>query len=294
MTNGAGPEGDVTMRAPERWAGGAGTAARRSARAALAVVLLLAGGASRARAQPDDVSALFAPGTVFSVGALSGVGPRFQGANRASLWGLPYLSFRRPGEAPEWWSPDDGLDADLVETGPLRVGPVLDLRDGRSARDTRHVPDLPTVPLTVGLGLFGEVWLERDTLRLRAEVTQGVRAHDGVLIKLAGDAIHRFGRFTLSGGPRLVLADAASQRIDFGVPDRALGLKPYDPRGGPRSAGLAAALAYDWSDDWQTLVYGRYDRLLSAAAASPIVRRFGTVNQLSAGVGAIYSFRSPP
>jgi MipA family protein len=281
------------MRAPERCAGEAGTP-RPNWCSALAVLILITSGIAPATAQADDLTALFEPGTVFSLGALAGAGPRFQGSRRTSPWGLPYFSFRRADEAPEWWSPDDGLDSDLVSAGPLRVGPVLDLRDGRSAKDTRSVPGLPAVPLTVGLGLFGELWFANDALRVRAEVTQGVRARDGILVKLAGDAIGRFGHFTLSGGPRLVLADAASQRIDFGVPERARGLAPYDPKGGLRSAGLAAALAYDWSDSWQTLVYGRYDRLLSEAARSPIVRRFGSVHEMSVGIGAIYSFRSRP
>lgn len=263
-------------------------------RCAFAILVLFGGGVSRASAQPDDLAALFEPGTVFSVGALAGTGPRFQGARRASLWGLPYLSFRRADDVAEWWSPDDGLDADLIGQGPLRVGPVLDLRDGRSIRDTQHLPGLAAIPLSVGLGLFGELWFAEDTLRLRAEVTQGIRAHDGILIKLAGDAIGRFGRFTLSGGPRLVLADAASERLDFGVPERARGLRPYEPKGGLRSGGLGGALAYDWSERWQTLVYSRYDRLVFEAARSPIARRFGSVDQISVGVGAIYSFHRTP
>lgn len=267
---------------------------RSCLRCSAASTAILMGTLSPVSAQSADVDALFAPGTIYSVGALAGVGPRFQGGGGAALWGLPYLSFRRADEAPEWWSPDDGLDVNLFSAGPFRLGPVLDLRDGRSAGDTHHVPGLPTVPLTVGLGLYGELWLAGDTLRLRAEVTQGLRAHDGVLVKLAADVVGRFGRFTLSGGPRLVLADSASQRVDFGVPDRAEGLAPFTPRGGLRSAGAAAAVAYDWSENWQTLVYGRYDRLLSDSAQNPIVRRFGSIHALSFGVGAIYSFRTLP
>ncbi|KQP83198.1 MipA/OmpV family protein [Methylobacterium sp. Leaf117] len=263
-------------------------------RLAMAAMILSAAGTCPGDARADDLGSLFAPGTVYTIGALAGTGPRFQGSDRTSLWGLPYLSFRRAGEAPEWWSPDDGLDATLVEAGAVRMGPVIDLREGRSARDVHFTPGLPTVPLTVGLGVFGELWFADETLRLRAEVTQGVRARDGIQIKLAGDAIGRFGRFTLSAGPRLVLADAASQRIDFGFSGRAPGLASYDPKGGLRSAGIGGAVAYDWSEAWQTLVYARYDRLLFDAARSPIVQRFGSVDHVSVGVGATYSFRATP
>ncbi|NEU10835.1 MipA/OmpV family protein [Methylobacterium sp. BTF04] len=249
-----------------------------------------------ALAQSDDVAALFEPSTVVSVGALGGVGPRFQGARRAGLWGLPYLSFRRADEAPEWWSPDDGLDATLIGEAGAQAGAVLDFRDGRSTRDAHRLVGLPGLPLTVGVGVFGEVWPVANTVRLRAEVTQGLRAHDGLLAKIAVDLVARTGRFTLSVGPRLVLGDAASMRLDFDVPFAASVanpmLTPYRATPGLRSVGASGSLAYDWSEAWQTIAYARYDRLVAAAAASPIVRRFGTENQVSFGLGAIYAFRT--
>lgn len=134
-------------------------------------------------------------------------------------------------------------------------------------------------------------------MRLRAEVTQGLRAHDGIVAKFAADLVGRFGRFTFSGGPRFVVGDTAALRLDFDVPvatgrpfepDRA---QSYRTSGGARSLGAAAALAYDWSEAWQTLAYARYDHLVGSAAASPIVRRLGTAAGLTFGLGAIYSFR---
>ena len=88
-------------------------------------------------------------------------------------------------------SPDDGLDATLVGEGPVQLGAVLDFREGRSRRDDQRLAGLPRLPATVGLGLFGEVWPVPDTFRLRAEVTQGVRAHDGIIAKLAADLVGR-------------------------------------------------------------------------------------------------------
>lgn len=266
-------------------------------RCALAALFLCCS-ASGAQSQPNDLAALFEPNTVLSIGALAGAGPRFQGARRAGLWGLPYFSFRRADEAPEWWSPDDGLDAALVEAGPFQAGPVLDFRDGRSKRDEPHFAGLRTLPLTVGVGVFGELWPIHDRLRLRAEITQGMRPHDGLLAKLSADLVGRFGRFTLSGGPRLVLGDTATMRLDFDVPLAAALtnnlLGPYRAAAGLRSAGGAVALAYDWSEAWQTVSYARFDRLLTTAGASPIVRRLGSANQMTVGIGAIYAFRVGP
>ncbi|MGY2052227.1 MipA/OmpV family protein [Methylobacterium sp. JK268] len=255
-----------------------------------ASLLLLGLAAPAARA--DDLSALFEPGTVLSVGALAGVAPRFQGARSLGPWGVPVLSFRRGGEAPAWWSPDDALDAALIEAGPVEAGAALDLRDGRSRRDTRPL-GLPPLPATVGLGAFADVWLVPERLRLRAEVTQGVRPHDGIVAKLGSDLVGRFGRVTLSGGPRLVLADAAAQRLDFGVGPGGV-LPVHRPSAGVRAAGAAAAIGYEASDAWQVIAYARYDRLLGAAAASPIVRRLGTADGLTVGIGTVYSFRVAP
>ena len=246
----------------------------------------------------DDLSALFDPNTILSVGGFVGAGPRFQSSRKAGLWGLPYLSFRNADAPREWWSPDDALDATLIGEGRLQAGAVLDFRDGRHLNDDRRLAGLPRLPVTVGLGLFGEVWPVADVLRLRAEVTQGVRAHDGLIAKVGADLVGRFGRFTLSAGPRFVVGDAAAMRLDFDVPvttaivDPILG--PYRASAGPRSAGATAAVSYDWSEAWQVLSYVRYDRLVASASASPITRRIGTPNQLTVGIGAIYSFRQTP
>lgn len=260
-------------------------------RLCLAALSLAAPVASRA----DDISALFDPGTVISVGGFVGSGPRFQAARRGDLWGLPYLSFRKADEGREWFSPDDGLDAVLAGDDVVQVGAVLDFRDGRSLADDRRLFGLRRLPVTVGLGLFGEVWPVKDVLRLRAELTQGVRAHDGLLAKFGADLVGRYGRFTLSAGPRLVIGDAAAMRLDFDVPVvSALAnpiLAPYRAGAGPRSIGATAAVSYDWSDAWQTHAYIRYDRLVASAASSPIVRRIGTADAVTAGVGAIYSFQ---
>ncbi|WP_187276226.1 MipA/OmpV family protein, partial [Methylobacterium sp. WL116] len=71
-------------------------------------------------------------------------------------------------------------------------------------------------------------------------------------------------------------------------------LTPYRAAGGPRSVGAIVALAYAWSEAWQTIGSVRYDRLVAAAAGSPIVRRLGTPNDVTVGFGAIYSVRIDP
>lgn len=275
---------------------------RRSLRARTIRKTGLAGLAAALLAAPpsraDDLSVLFAPGTVISVGGFAGGGPRFQGAREFGLWAMPYASFRKADEPREWFSPDDAVDATLLGERPLLIGAVLDFRNGRGASDDRRLAGLPRLPNTVGLGLFVEAWPIDDTLRLRAEVTQGVRAHDGIVAKLAADLVGRYGRFTLSGGPRFVLGDTAAMRLDFDVPAASAAVNPffapYRASGGPRSVGATVALGYDWSEAWQTVGYVRYDRLIASAAASPIFRRLGTSDGVTVAIGAIYSFQPTP
>ncbi|MCJ2042596.1 MipA/OmpV family protein [Methylobacterium sp. J-059] len=265
--------------------------------AVLALAVLASAALDPAPARAGDLSALFDPGTVVSVGGFAGAGGRFQGARAAGLWGLPYASFRKADERPDWFSPDDALDAALVDERAVQAGAVLDVRSGRAAHDDRSLAGLPRRPVAAGLGLFGAVWPVEDVLRLRAEVTQGLRAHDGLVAKLGADLVGTAGRVTLSGGPRLVLGDAAAMRLDFDVPVAAIAdprLTPYRAAGGPRSVGAIVALAYAWSEAWQTIGSVRYDRLVAAAAGSPIVRRLGTPNDVTVGFGAIYSVRIDP
>lgn len=245
-------------------------------------------------AQADDLGALFEPRSLVSVGGLVGTSPRFHGARQNAVWALPYLSIRGPDEPRHWWSPDDALDASLYQAGPVEIGAVLDLREGRATRGDPRLAGLPRRPMAAAAGLFAEVWPVADTIRLRAEVTQGLRDRDGVVAKLGADWVASVGRFTFSGGPRLVIGDEAASRLDFDVPVRSALLNPvlapFRASAGPRSVGVTGAVSYAWSEAWQMLAYARYDRLVGSAAASPIVQRSRAYGELSIGSGLIHTF----
>ncbi|WP_186383724.1 MipA/OmpV family protein [Methylobacterium dankookense] len=283
------------MAQPVRPARAALGPAARWARAALSAGSALSLAAmAPVSARADDLSVLLEPRTLVSVGGLLGSGPRFPGAGKSGVWAFPYLSLRGPDEPRDWWSPDDGLDFSFVRQGPLEVGAVLDLREARSARDDRRLMGLPRLPLAPAAGLFAEVWPVEGVLRLRAEVTQGLRERDGVVAKIGADVVAHLGRFTLSGGPRLVVGDTAAERLAFDVPVRSALLNPllapYRAAAGPRSIGATGAVSYDWSESWQVLAYLRYDRMIGSAGASPIVRRTGRLDEVTVGTGLIHTF----
>lgn len=275
--------------------GGKIASRRVAATAAAALGVAVSGAARAADATPLASPQAEAPsGWIATVGGTAVLSPRYAGAEKYGLSGLPSLSFRRPGTPLEFSAPDDGLDYTLYGTPAFKFGPVANLRPGRSAGIDARLSGLDNYHWTVEAGAFAEYWPVPNVLRTRFELMHGVSSHDGFVANVSADLVHKFSAFTLSGGPRLALADAGVMEVEFGVrPLAALrnGLvPPFDPRGGVKSAGYEIALSYDWSDQWRTTVFQRYDRLVGDAAASPITRRFGSPDQFTVGLGANYSF----
>jgi outer membrane protein len=57
------------------------------------------------------------------------------------------------------------------------------------------------------------------------------------------------------------------------------------------AVGLASGLSYQFNPRFGLFGYARYERLVGDAARSPIVRQYGSRNQMSAGLGLSYTFR---
>lgn len=232
---------------------------------------------------------------IVTLGVSAAVAPRYDGASLYGPYALPSFSIRRSDEAAGFSAPDDGFDYTLLSGERWAIGPVLNLRGGRYLASDRRLYGLRDVPWTVEAGVFAEVWPIQNRLRTRLEIRHGFRGRaDGFVGDLSVDWVEKFGRFTLSGGPRMSFADADYMDANFGVlPTEAaanMRVRAFDPGPGVKSLGLAAALSYAWSDTWTTTAYARYDRLVRDAAASPIVRRFGSRDQFTIGTELTFSF----
>jgi outer membrane protein len=224
-----------------------------------------------------------------------GVGPRFAGSDRQSVFGYPSVSFRRAGEAPRFSAPDDSLDYAVYDSATFRAGPVLNYRAGRYTGQDHRLIGLDDVRWTVEPGVFLEYWAA-PWLRARAELRHGMRGYEGFVADLGLDLVHRTGALTLAAGPRLTLGDSDYTRNLYGITFREATLNglllPYRPGGGATSVGAAASLGYQWSEAWTTTVFGGYRRLVGDPADSPIVRVIGSPNQFEAGVSLSYAFRT--
>jgi outer membrane scaffolding protein for murein synthesis (MipA/OmpV family) len=260
-----------------------------------AAILLMTGGGTAARAA--DV--LFSPqpmvpaGWVVTVTANGQVGPRYPGSDDFTAAGFPSLSFRRVGEPRRFSTPDDGVSLALYDTTHFRAGLAGRYRGGRYDGSDRRLTGLEDVDWALEPGVFVEYW-PFEFLRARGELRHGVGGHHGFVADLGLDLVQRFGAITVSAGPRLALGDQEFTNTYFGVRPFEAALNgavtPYRPSGGVTSVGLATALSYDWSPQWSTTVSASYSRLVSDAADSPIVKRFGSENQFTIGASVSYSF----
>jgi outer membrane protein len=68
------------------------------------------------------------------------------------------------------------------------------------------------------------------------------------------------------------------------------GLPAFAARAGLKSTGAVGSVTYQWTPHLATMAYVEYARLLGDAADSPIVTQRGSPDQVTAGIGAKYSF----
>lgn len=219
------------------------------------------------------------------------VRPEYLGGNSYE-WG-PYwtLSAAKAGEPFAFGAPGDSPSISLISTDGFSFGPTGTISSGR--KDSEIGAPVGKISKTVEAGAFAQYY-PTESIRLRAELRQGIGGHGGLVGFVGADRIWRDGdRYSFSIGPRVHFSDARYQREFFGVTPEASvasGLPVYRPGGGIHAVGVTAGLNYSLGGDWGIFGYGRYDRLVGDARNSPIVQRFGSPNQFSAGLGITRTF----
>ena len=159
---------------------------------------------------------------------------------------------------------------------------------GRAARIRTSARPLGKVDRTIEIGAFVEQDIS-DSFRVRGEILKGLGGHEGLVGSLGADKVWRDGdKYLFAIGPRVRLADEKFHRAFFGItPAAALatGQPVYTPGGGIYAVGLTSSANYDLGGNWGLFGYAAYDRLVGDAKKSPVVRAYGSANQLSAGIG---------
>ncbi|XSC48226.1 MipA/OmpV family protein [Bradyrhizobium sp. RDT10] len=203
------------------------------------------------------------------------------------------FSLRPSDRTARFRNPRDGTSIALIHTGGLYFGPVGKFRYGRYESDSQELRGLGDIDWTLEVGLFAEYW-PSDWMRGRVEVRRGFHGHEGFIVDLSAEfVVPVMQSWTLSGGPRLTLADTDATAPYFGVnaaQSAASGLPVFDAKGGIYSIGAGMQARYQLTPQWAVRSYVEYSRLMGDAGSSPLVTDRGSANQVTFGLGATYSF----
>ncbi len=217
--------------------------------------------------------------------------PKFIGSDETQVLPLFDLDIARGDNEFAFEAPDDSFGIRLFSKGGFSVGPAAHIQSKRKESDVGA--PVGKVKTTFEVGGFAEYELS-ESFRLRADLRKGLGGHDGVVGSLGADYIRRDGdRYVFSIGPRALFSSSRFQRAYFGVDDEAAlasGLPTYRPDGGIYAVAAASGLSYQFTPQFGMFGYARYEHLVGDAADSPIVREFGSRNQLSGGIGLSYTF----
>jgi outer membrane protein len=224
------------------------------------------------------------------IGAGAELRPEYPGADKDKAGPLFDVSIAHGTDPFKFKAPDDSGGIALVNSRGFSFGPAANLVGSRNDSDVGA--PVGRVGPTVEVGAFAGYRF--DNYRVRAELLKGIGGHKGVRGELAVDRIWRDGdRYVFSLGPRVLFSDSQYERAFFGVtPTAALatGLPAFRPNGGIYGIAAASGLTVQLGDHWGLFGYARYERLIGDAAKSPIVRQYGSRNQVSAGLGLSYTF----
>jgi outer membrane scaffolding protein for murein synthesis (MipA/OmpV family) len=217
--------------------------------------------------------------------------PSYPGSDKVSFRPLIDVARARGDKPFEFEAPDESFGFSILQSGGFSVGPVLGFEGERKAKDVGAA--VPKVDFTFEVGGFVEYQLS-EPLRVRAEARRGVNGHEGWIGVVSADYVARDkDKWLFSIGPRVTFGDDRYHRAYFGVTPAAAatsGLPAFDAKGGLQAVGATAGFIRQLTPRWGIYSFARYDRLVDDAGRSPIVRGFGSRNQLSGGLALTYTF----
>lgn len=217
--------------------------------------------------------------------------PSYPGSDRVSVRPLVDVARARGDKPFQFEAPDESFGFSVLKRGGFAVGPAIGFEGRRDAGDVGA--SVPKVGFTFELGGFVQYEFS-DSFRVRTEVRKGLGGHRGWIGNVGADYIARDrDAWLFSVGPRITVADDRYHRAYFGVSPAtaaATGLAPFSAEGGVQAVGATAGFLRQLTPRWGLYSYAKYDRLVGDAGRSPVVRAFGSRNQLSGGLALTYTF----
>jgi len=254
----------------------------------LSLAIVGAATATPALAQDEEQK----PDRMLSIGLGAQIVPSYPGSDEYEVGPLIPSFIRREGEQIPFRTPDDGLGIGLLgRDSVIDFGPLVQFQGEREDEDVGAA--VGDVDFTVEAGAFVNFNIS-DTFRFRVEGGKGIGGHEGLVGTVAADVAFRPGNDTLvTIGPRVRLNDQDYAQAYFGITPAvaaATGLPAFTPEGGVRALGVVAGLTHQLSRSFGIYGYAGYERLVGDAADSPIVQRFGSEDQFSAGLALFVTF----
>lgn len=217
--------------------------------------------------------------------------PDYPGADEVQFAPLIDGAIARGDEPFEFEAPDESFGRAIVQTGGFSFGPAFSFEGARKPEDVGTA--LPKVGWTLEIGAFAQYEFG-DNFRLYSELRKGVNGHEGWAALGGADLILRDrDEWLFSIGPRVTWTDDTYQDAYFSVAPEdvaASGLPTFDAGGGIQAVGATASFVYQLSDRWGLYGYAKYDRLVGDPGDSPIVRQYGSRDQIGGGIALTYTF----
>ena len=230
----------------------------------------------------------------FTLGAMIGVAPKYEGGEKLVFGGLPILEV-------EWkerlfLSTTRGIGGYIVSTDNLRVSAALGYAPGRDEKDGK--PKSGGVNRLRGLGdidasAVASLGAEYEFSVFTASLTANryIGGSDGFTVKAGlGAAYPVTDKLRLGAELSSTWADSAYMGDYFGIDaaqSRRSGRKAYKAEAGLKDVGVTLSASYRFNNSTTLMMSGGLSRLLGDAGSSPVVAE---KNQPSAMLGLSYRF----
>ena len=230
----------------------------------------------------------------FTLGAMIGVAPKYEGGEKLVFGGLPILEV-------EWkerlfLSTTRGIGGYIVSTDNLRVSAALGYAPGRDEKDGK--PKSGGVNRLRGLGdidasAVASLGAEYEFSVFTASLTANryIGGSDGFTVKAGlGAAYPVTDKLRLGAELSSTWADSAYMGDYFGIDaaqSRRSGRKAYKAEAGLKDIGVTLSASYRFNNSTTLMMSCGLSRLLGDAGSSPVVAE---KNQPSAMLGLSYRF----
>lgn len=218
--------------------------------------------------------------------------PEYDGGGRYQIQPGPIIDIRYKDIA--FASTGEGIGANLFDFRHVRFGAAITYDLGRSPHlDGKALSDLGTIHPAPEIKIFADYTLSesvpidiRIDARKQLGATNGYIGDLGAYIPMPGSS----QKFAWFAGPTVTAGDSRYMNGYFGISNRQARqttYRRYKAWGGLKSAGLGVSIVYFVNPHVILTLNGAFDRLLGAAASSPITT---SKYQAATTVAALYKF----